>query len=214
MTSLPVTNKNDEDIDVFYVITPRGTHHEFVLRAFAAGKQVVCDKPMASYPKFVQEMVDAGKRAGKRTGIGYRCHVLMVNLETMRLCRTVADPIKVCKTRDKIDAPRFDQVEKVNNFNFNFNFIFPDGIQGNGATAYSWNANNWRAMGTTGALNAEPTSGHDGNKILCISALPNRGGDPIVSWQYAAVSEFQPRGADQRSPRSTRPLRGKPDNPK
>ncbi len=215
--------KNDEEIDVVYVITPPGTHHEFTLRSLAAGKHVVCEKPMASYAKDAQEMVDAAKKAKKRLGIGYRCHFDAYNVESMRLCRTGAlgtlrtirsdhgftmndmnswhwkrplggfgaiseigiyaiqalcylagaDPIEVYGTRDKLDVPRFKQVEDVNHFNF----VFPNGIQGIGATAYSWNANNWRAMGNRGILNGEPATGYQNNKITLnnqpIKVTPN-----------------------------------------
>ena len=203
--------KDDEEIDVVYVITPPGTHHEFTLRALAAGKHVVSEKPMASYAKDCQEMIDAAKKAGKRLGVGYRCHYDNNQLESIRLCRTGAlgnirtihsdhgftmgwdngwhsrrplggfgaiseigiyainalcylagaDPIEVFGTRHKLDVPRFKEVEDVNHFNF----MFPNGIQGFGATAYSWNANNWRVLGDRGRLNAEPATGYTGHDI-------------------------------------------------
>ncbi len=203
--------KDDQDIDVVYVITPPGTHHEFTLRALAAGKHVCCEKPMASTAKEAAEMVEAAKKAKKRLGIGYRCHFEAYNKEAVRLCRTGAvgtirtirsdhgftmnsdtgwhakrklgghgaiseigiyaiqalcylagaDPIEIFGTREKLDVPRFKEVEDVNHFNL----LFPGGIQGFGATAYTWNANNYRVMGNRGVLNAEPSTGYNGHKF-------------------------------------------------
>lgn len=82
--------KNDPDIDVVYVITPPGTHHEFVMRSLACGKHVSCEKPMTGDLKQAIEMVETAKKLGKRLGIGYRCHFEPHNLEAMRLCRTGA----------------------------------------------------------------------------------------------------------------------------
>lgn len=82
--------KNDPDIDVVYVITPPGTHHEFVMRALACGKHISCEKPMTGDLKEAIEMVETAKKLGKRLGVGYRCHFEPHNLEAMRLCRTGA----------------------------------------------------------------------------------------------------------------------------
>ena len=35
---------NDDQIDVVYVVTPTGTHADFVIRAANAGKHVWCEK--------------------------------------------------------------------------------------------------------------------------------------------------------------------------
>lgn len=82
--------KDDPDIDVVYVITPPGTHHEFVMRALACGKHISCEKPMTGDVKQAVEMVETAKKLGKRLGIGYRCHFEPNNLEAMRLCKTGA----------------------------------------------------------------------------------------------------------------------------
>ena len=78
-----------------------------------------------------------------------------------------ADPIEVYGTRDKLNVPRFKTVEDVNHFNL----IFPNGIQGFGATAYSWNANNFRVLGERGVINAEPATGSSGN-VFTLNGQP------------------------------------------
>src|SRR6476659_9052544 len=51
--------KHNPDIDAVYVITPNALHHDEVIRVAKAGKQVICEKPMAISVKEGQEMVDA-----------------------------------------------------------------------------------------------------------------------------------------------------------
>lgn len=63
------TNK---DIDVVYVVLPPSMHHEYVLRAAAAGKHVWCEKPMALTEKECREMIAACNKAKKTLAIGYR----------------------------------------------------------------------------------------------------------------------------------------------
>lgn len=66
--------KNNPDIDAVYVITPNALHHDAVLRVAAAGKHVICEKPMALNAKQGQQMVNACKKAGVRLLVGYRMH--------------------------------------------------------------------------------------------------------------------------------------------
>jgi len=202
--------KNNPEIEVVYVITPPGTHHEFTVRALKAGKHVCCEKPMASNSNECEDMVAEAKKAGKRLQIGYRCHFENFNKEAMRLCQTGAlgrirtirsdhgftlgwngwhtsrklggfgaiseigvyaiqalcylagaDPIEVWGSREKTDSPYFKEVEDVNHFNL----LFPTGIQGIGATAYTWNANNFRVLGNKGMLDAEPATGYGGHRL-------------------------------------------------
>jgi predicted dehydrogenase len=66
--------KNNPDIDVVYIVLPNGMHAEYTIRAFQAGKHVLCEKPMANSVKECQAMIAAAKSAGKRLQIGYRMH--------------------------------------------------------------------------------------------------------------------------------------------
>ncbi|HMB63525.1 MAG TPA: Gfo/Idh/MocA family oxidoreductase [Eudoraea sp.] len=66
--------KNNPDIDAVYVITPNGLHCEQAKRVAAAGKHVICEKPMGINAKEGQEMVDACKAANVKLLIGYRMH--------------------------------------------------------------------------------------------------------------------------------------------
>jgi glucose-fructose oxidoreductase len=66
--------KDNPDIDVVYVVLPNGMHAEYTVRAFAAGKHVMCEKPMANTTAECRQMIDAATAAGKKLQIGYRMH--------------------------------------------------------------------------------------------------------------------------------------------
>ncbi|HLP17949.1 MAG TPA: Gfo/Idh/MocA family oxidoreductase [Bacteroidota bacterium] len=65
---------DNDDIDAVYVVLPNSMHHEFTLRAAAAGKHVICEKPMAVSVTECTEMINACRKAGVRLLIGYRLH--------------------------------------------------------------------------------------------------------------------------------------------
>jgi predicted dehydrogenase len=77
--------KNNPDIDAVYVITPNALHHDAVIRLAKAGKQVICEKPMAVNAKEGQEMVDACKKANVHLLVGYRMHFEPHTLEIIRM---------------------------------------------------------------------------------------------------------------------------------
>lgn len=53
-----------DDIGLIDVSTPGDTHKDVVLAALAAGKHVLCEKPLANSLADAREMVDAAKKAG------------------------------------------------------------------------------------------------------------------------------------------------------
>jgi glucose-fructose oxidoreductase len=65
---------NNADIDVVYVVLPPSMHPEYVIRAANAGKQVWCEKPMATTAKDCQAMIDACRKNKRSLAIGYRLH--------------------------------------------------------------------------------------------------------------------------------------------
>lgn len=64
--------KSNPDIDAVYIITPNALHHSQALRVAAAGKHVICEKPMALNAQQAREMVEACKKAGVHLLVGYR----------------------------------------------------------------------------------------------------------------------------------------------
>jgi glucose-fructose oxidoreductase len=65
---------DNPDIDIVYSVTPPGLHKRDVLTGAAAGKHVICEKPMAVSVAECEEMIAACEQAGVRLGMGYRLH--------------------------------------------------------------------------------------------------------------------------------------------
>ncbi len=63
---------NNDDIDVVYVVLPNSMHKEYVIRAAKAGKDVICEKPMALNAAECRDMIKACENAGVSLSIGYR----------------------------------------------------------------------------------------------------------------------------------------------
>ncbi|MFS0866653.1 Gfo/Idh/MocA family protein [Microbacterium sp. 179-B 1A2 NHS] len=55
-----------DDIDVVDIVTPGDTHAEIALAALAAGKHVLCEKPLANTVAEAEAMADAAARAADR----------------------------------------------------------------------------------------------------------------------------------------------------
>ena len=79
--------RDNPEIDVVYVILPNALHPEFTIRAFRAGKHVMCEKPMANSPEECEAMIAAGKAADRKLMVGYRAHFEPHNAEAIRMAR-------------------------------------------------------------------------------------------------------------------------------
>ena len=77
--------RNNPDIDAVYVITPNGLHKEHTIRVAAAGKHVICEKPMAINAAEAEEMIEACKKNGVHLLIGYRMHFEPKTLEVVQM---------------------------------------------------------------------------------------------------------------------------------
>jgi len=66
----------DPDINVVYVGSPNGLHASQTIEAAAAGKHVLCEKPMAPTVAECRSMIEACRKNGVRLGLGlqYRQH--------------------------------------------------------------------------------------------------------------------------------------------
>ena len=63
-----------DDIDAVVVTVPQQFRRQIVLDAFAAGKHVLSEKPLATSPAIAAELVDAAKAAGLTFGIVHNYH--------------------------------------------------------------------------------------------------------------------------------------------
>jgi predicted dehydrogenase len=87
--------KDNDEIDIVYVVLPNSMHAEYVMRAAKAKKHVICEKPMAITPGQCDQMINACENAGVMLSVGYRLHFDPYNLEMSRLAtEKVYGPIK------------------------------------------------------------------------------------------------------------------------
>jgi predicted dehydrogenase len=55
----------DPDVEAVYISLPNSLHVEWSVRALAAGKHVLCEKPLTRHPEETDEAFDAAERAGR-----------------------------------------------------------------------------------------------------------------------------------------------------
>jgi predicted dehydrogenase len=79
--------KENNRVEVIYIILPNSMHAEYTLRGIKAGKHVLCEKPMAVSVKESEQMVAAAKQANKKLMIAYRLHYEPFNRKVMELCK-------------------------------------------------------------------------------------------------------------------------------
>ena len=71
-----------------YIVTPNGLHRDQVLAAAAAGKHVLCEKPMANTSGEARAMIQACAAAQVKLMIAYRCQYEPYNREVTRIARS------------------------------------------------------------------------------------------------------------------------------
>lgn len=59
------------DVDVVHITSPNRHHHAQALAALAAGKHVVCEKPLAMTTTETAEIVEAARRSGRVFAVNY-----------------------------------------------------------------------------------------------------------------------------------------------
>jgi predicted dehydrogenase len=88
--------KDNQEVDIIYIVLPNGLHAEYTVRGLQAGKHVLTEKPMANTPAQCQQMIDAARQADRRLMVAYRCRYEPYNREAIRIARAgELGPIKV-----------------------------------------------------------------------------------------------------------------------
>ena len=84
---------DDPDIDVVYIALPNHLHREWTIHAAAAGKHVLCEKPLAMNAAECNEMIAACQQANVllMEAVMYRFHPRMLYLNQMLVARELGD---------------------------------------------------------------------------------------------------------------------------
>ncbi|MBC8101374.1 MAG: Gfo/Idh/MocA family oxidoreductase [Cytophagales bacterium] len=87
----------DPRIDAVYIPLPNDLHREWTLRALAAGKHVLCDKPAALSYADAAQMANAARQAGLRLqeGFMYRHHPQHLRLRERIACGEIGAPVHI-----------------------------------------------------------------------------------------------------------------------
>jgi predicted dehydrogenase len=99
----------DPDVDAVYVPLPNGLHAEWVLAALAAGKHVLCEKPMTANADEARRVAEAAEASGLvvMEAFHYRYHPLV--RRALELVGEVG-PIRHVHTRLAFPLPRFGDI--------------------------------------------------------------------------------------------------------
>lgn len=74
------------DVEAVYVLTPNSAHAPISIAALDAGKNVMCEKPMAKTYAEAKAMVEAAERSGKVLTIGYQSRYRADSVYLKRAC--------------------------------------------------------------------------------------------------------------------------------
>jgi predicted dehydrogenase len=78
------------EVDAVYIATPPGAHLEFVLKAAAAGKHILCEKPLAATVAQAEKIVAAARRNRVQLMTAYRKHFEPSTLHIKQLVQSGA----------------------------------------------------------------------------------------------------------------------------
>lgn len=96
---------HDDAVDIVYITLPNFLHAEYVIRAAAAGKHIICEKPMGMHPQQCQDMIRAAREGQVQFSMGYRLHFDPFHREMMRLGQQeIFGPVKRMKLRNSMNA--------------------------------------------------------------------------------------------------------------
>ncbi|MBI3965117.1 MAG: Gfo/Idh/MocA family oxidoreductase [Chloroflexi bacterium] len=98
----------DDRVEAIYLATPNSLHASQTLAAAAAGKHVLCEKPMALSVPDAQSMVEACDRAGVQLGVGFHMRAVPAHVEARQLiAEGAAGPVELIQVL--MAGPRYQR---------------------------------------------------------------------------------------------------------
>jgi len=96
-----------DDIDIVHIATPPFTHHDIVLKALAAGKHVLCEKPLATTLPDAQEMTTAAHHAQRLLAVNLimRYNPLCATVKSIIDRRLLGQPLHAFFVNEAKDEP-------------------------------------------------------------------------------------------------------------
>ena len=101
----------DPDIDAVYIPLPNGLHAEWTLRAIAAGKHVLCEKPFTANAAEAERVADAAESSGLvvMEAFHYRYHALAERMRAIAHDGTLGD-VTAIRTSLCFPLPKFSDI--------------------------------------------------------------------------------------------------------
>ncbi len=103
----------DPDVDVVYVASPHGLHHEHVRMLLEAGKPVLCEKAITLDAAQAQDLVDLARERGLflMEAMWMACHPLVRHLRYRLLAGDLGEPRQlVADLGFRVDRPETDRL--------------------------------------------------------------------------------------------------------
>lgn len=165
--------RDNPEVQAVHVVLLNALHREYVLRAAAAGKQVLCEKPVATSATECEEMIAACKQAGRTVMTACRKKALAgggclpdAELYCLNAARflTGEEPVEVFgRTYSPPGDPRYAEVEE----SISFTLRFPSGVLANCAASYGMHeSRTLRVHAPGGAITFDNAFAYTGHRLM------------------------------------------------
>lgn len=152
----------DGSLDAVHVLTPNNSHAPITIDAFAAGKHVLVEKPMAATGADALKMVEAAEKSGKKFTVGYQNRL-----------RTEVQTLKSACRAGQLGEIYFAKAHAIRRKAVPTWGVFQDKAQQGGGPLIDigthaldltlWAMDNWKPKRVTGSVYAKLTDQTDGN---------------------------------------------------